>query len=232
MVLARIAAVAVLAVAACQSSSSGAFQRGRRAARTGEWDAAVRYYERAVTEEPENVEYRIAFERALLEASRVHLEQARTYAAASDIDAAIEGFEIALDYDPTNRYARDEIEELRERRDRRTPEKPTARVSPFRQGEPVLDPSSPAPIHVKFPEGSSLRTVLESLAELAGVNILFDESFRDKRFAVELEGVSYREILDMLMQTNGLFYNKSARRPCSLSSKTDARHAPPRLLTW
>ena len=59
---------------------------------------------------------------------------------------------------------------------------------------------------MKFPEGSSLRTVLETLAALAGVNILFDESFRDKRVAVDLEGVSYREVLDILMQTNGLFY--------------------------
>ena len=172
-----------------QSSSSGAFERGHDAARTGEWDAAVRYYERALAEEPDNVVYRIAFERALLEASRIHLEDARTYAAAADIDAAIEGFEIALDYDPTNRY-----------------ERPAPRISPFRQDEPILDPSSPAPIHVKFPEGSSLRTVLETLAELAGVNILFDESFRDKRVAVDLEGVSYREVLDILMQTNGLFY--------------------------
>ncbi len=212
MELARIAAVAILAVTACQSSSSGAFERGQDAARTGEWDAAVRYYERALAEEPDNVEYRIAFERALLEASRVHLEDARTYAAAADIDAAIEGFEIALDYDPTNRYARDELEELRERRgrhERPAPRKPTARISPFspfREDEPILDPSSPEPIHVKFPEGLSLRTVLETLDELAGVNILFDESFRDKRVAVDLEGVSYREVLDILMQTNGLFY--------------------------
>ena len=206
MKLARIAAIALLAVSACQSSSSGAFERGRNAARTGEWDRAARYYQRALTEEPENVEYRIAYERALLEASRVYLEKARNDAAVDNLDGAIEGFEIALDYDPTNRYARDELEELRAHRDRRTPEKPTARVSPFRQDKPILDPSSPELIHVKFPEGSSLRIVLESLAELAGVNILFDESFRDKRVAVDLEGVSYREILDILMQTNGLFY--------------------------
>ena len=206
MKLARIAALALLAVSACQSSSSGAFERGRKAAITGEWDRAARYYQRALTEEPENVEYRIAYERALLEASRVYLEKARNDAAADNLDAAIEGFEIALDYDPTNRYARDELEELRAHRDRRTPEKPTARVSPFRQHEPIFDPSSPELIHVKFPEGSSLRIVLESLAELAGVSILFDESFRDKRVAVDLEGVSYREVLDLLMQTNGLFY--------------------------
>lgn len=80
------------------------------------------------------------------------------------------------------------------------------RVSPFSDRERILDPSSPAPLHVKFPEGSSLRRVLESLAELADVNILFDESFRDQRVSVDLEGVSYREILDLLMQTHGLFY--------------------------
>ena len=72
MKLARIAVVALLTVSACQSSSSGAFERGRDAARTGAWDAAAQYYQRALTEEPENVEYRIAHQRALLEASRVY----------------------------------------------------------------------------------------------------------------------------------------------------------------
>ena len=61
-------------------------------------------------------------------------------------------------------------------------------------------------IRLHFPEGTSLRIVLEALAKLAGVSILFDESFRDKQVAVELDGVSFREALDILMRTNGLFY--------------------------
>lgn len=206
MAPAKLIALTLLMGGACQSSSSGAYDLGRGAARDGDWDAAVRYYDRAHADDPTNVEYRIALERALLEASRAHLREARAYVAADELEAAIDAFAIALDYDPTNRYAREELEELRGRRDRPRPLATTSPITPFRQGEPVLDPSSRELLHVKFPEGSSLRTVLETLAELAGVNILFDESFRDQRVAVDLEGVSYREILDILMQTNGLFY--------------------------
>ena len=192
--------------AACHSGSSRAFELGSDAARNAEWDAAVRYYERALAESPSKIEYRIAFERAVLEASRAHLREARSRAARGDTDGAIERFETALDYDPTNRYARDELEELRAQPARSLSLPPASRVTAFREGEPRVDPSSSDLLRVKFPDGSSLRTVLEALAELAGINVVFDESFRDQRVAVDLEGVSYREILDILMQTNGLFY--------------------------
>ena len=45
---------------------------------------------------------------------------------------------------------------------------------------PVLSPRSPVPITLKF-ENASLQKVFESLGKIAGVNVLFDESFRDKR---------------------------------------------------
>jgi tetratricopeptide (TPR) repeat protein len=205
MARAALAAVLLLAALGCQASS-GAFDRGQDRARSGDWDAAVRYYERALAGEPDNVEYRIALERARLEASRFHLRRARSRAAAGDVEGAVEGFELALGYDPTNRYAHAELDELRGELRQPVVGGGAERVAPFPRDEPILDPDSDGPIHVKFPEGSSLRTVLESLAELAGVNILFDESFRDKRVAVDLEGVTYREALDILMITNGLFY--------------------------
>ena len=198
------AAIVLLVATACVSS--GGLDRGREQAQAGNWDEAVRLYERALAEEPGDVELRMALDRARLEASRVHIRDARAYAAAGDVDAAIHDFEIALELDPTNRYARAELDELREGQERPPARAPAERVAPFPRDEPILDPDSPEPIHVKFPEGSSLKTVLESLAELAGVNILFDESFRDQRVSVDLQAVSYREALNILMITNGVFY--------------------------
>lgn len=204
-VVVAVAFVVGAAGGACRSSSP--FELGREASRARDWDAAVQFYERALAEDPDNIEYRMTHGRALLSASRFHLAEARDRLAAGDLEAAIDELELAIDYDPTNPYIRAELEELlRERVDRRREADPMVRVSPFSDRERILDPSSPAPLHVKFPEGSSLRRVLESLAELADVNILFDESFRDQRVSVDLEGVSYREILDLLMQTHGLFY--------------------------
>ncbi len=213
MALMRLAVIAVMTCIAgtgCTARpSTSAFDRGRDAARSQDWDTAVRYYERALTDEPDNVENRIALARARLAASRSHLAEARTRADAADVEAAIEELEIALRYDPTNRYARDELEELREQARQEEARGPTMRVSrftPFVDDEPVVEAGASEPLHIVFPEGSSLRTVLGSLAELAGVSILFDETFQDKQVAVDLDGVTYRDALDILMETNGLFY--------------------------
>ena len=83
---------------------------------------------------------------------------------------------------------------------------PSASSSPIIDRQGVLDPSSLDPIRLYFPDGTSLRKILETLGKLAGVNILFDDSFRDKPVSVDLEGVSFQEAVDILMQTNGLFY--------------------------
>jgi len=72
---------------------------------------------------------------------------------------------------------------------------------------PALDPSSDAPLDLTFAKGTSLRQILETLAELAGVNILFDESFQDQAVAIDLSNVSFQEALDILVSANRLFYS-------------------------
>ncbi|PYQ03670.1 MAG: hypothetical protein DMF82_12645 [Acidobacteria bacterium] len=48
--------------------------------------------------------------------------------------------------------------------------------------------------------------MLETLGKLAGVNVLFDFDYRDKRVDVDLSGLSFQEALDRLTFTNRLFY--------------------------
>jgi len=79
------------------------------------------------------------------------------------------------------------------------------RVQAARPGVPVLSPRSTAPIRLHFPD-TSLQKVLETLGKLAGVNVLFDFDYRDKRVDVDLSGLSFQEALDRLTFTNRLFY--------------------------
>ena len=55
-----------------------------------------------------------------------------------------------------------------------------ARAQAARVPVPVLSPRSPVPITLKFPD-QSLQKILESLGKLAGVNVVFDADYRDKR---------------------------------------------------
>ena len=70
---------------------------------------------------------------------------------------------------------------------------------------PVLSPRSPVPITMRFEDGS-LQKILESLGKLAGVNVLFDEGFRDKKATVNLSGITFQEALDRITFVNRLFY--------------------------
>ena len=193
-----------IVLAGCHASK--AVEKAERARRAGAWDEAVLYYEQARDEHPDNIEYQMALDRTRLEASHIHLSQARRYREMDRLGEAALELERALRYDPTNRYALAQLAEIERRQDA----SPSGHVSVERSAifgvVPVLEPDSSSSIGLHFPEGTSLRTVLEALAKLAGVSILFDESFRDRQVTVELDSVSFQEALDILMQTNGLFY--------------------------
>ena len=77
-----------------------------------------------------------------------------------------------------------------------------ARGSPFH----LLSPRSPVPITLHFGSGTKLQKILETLGKLAGVNVLYDESFRDKDTEVSLTGVTFEEALDQITFVNRLFY--------------------------
>jgi hypothetical protein len=149
----------------------------------------------------------MSLQRARLEASRVHLSRARKYREASELERAAAEIELALELDPTNEYAREDLLETRRRIEEKSEAPPpfVARERIF-GSEPALDPASDAPVDLRFAERTSLRDVLEALAKLAGVNILFDETYRDREVSVDLKGVTFRQALELLLTTNGLFY--------------------------
>ena len=66
-----------LVVAGCASAG----RSGARSAAAGEWDTAVEYYQRALQDNPDRAEYRIALERAMVNASRGHIDAGRAYIA-------------------------------------------------------------------------------------------------------------------------------------------------------
>lgn len=201
-----LAVLVLAALASCRSSSSE-LNLGRRSALANDWDRAVAHYEAALQRNPDSLEARMSLQRARLEASRVHLSRARKYREASELERAAAEIELALELDPTNEYAREELLETR----RRIVEKgdgppPFVVRERILGGEPALDPASDAPVDLSFAERTSLRAVLEALAKLAGINILFDDSYRDREVSVDLKGVTFRQALELLLTTNGLFY--------------------------
>ena len=208
---AALVVLAALASGGC--AAKWAYRSGQNEAKKGNWDLAVARLTKAQQKDPNNIGYKITLENARIQASRYHQEQARKARAADNVEKAAEELKIATDYDPSNKAAADELANVKDLLLKREAEKRRlsdfesmkARVQAARPGVPVLSPRSTAPIRLHFPD-TSLQKVLETLGKLAGVNVLFDFDYRDKRTDVDLSGLSFQEALDRLTFTNRLFY--------------------------
>lgn len=206
--------VALLALALVAGGCAGgrrAFKQGVKEGKKGNWDLAVARITKAADAEPDNLEYRIALDHARAEASRVHTEKAQEHLSASDLQAAQEELEIAVKFDPGYRRAIDLLASLEHRIQKAEAEKAKreqlalAPSRPTRLPTPVLSPRSTAPITLKFND-TSLQKIFESLGKLAGVNVVFDPDFRDKKVNFDVAGITFEQALDQLTLLHRLFY--------------------------
>jgi general secretion pathway protein D len=194
-------------------AAGNAYRAGEKEAKNGNWDLAVAKLTVANQKDQNNISYKIALETARIQASRFHYTEARKALAAQDLDKAADELDIATKYDVGNKAAADQLAIVRSQIRRREEEKERrAEFDSLRgraQGQrlplPVLSPRSPAPITLNFTE-TSLQKILETLAKVAGVNILFDQDYRDKKADAKLSGVSFQEALDRITFVNKLFY--------------------------
>jgi tetratricopeptide (TPR) repeat protein len=98
-----LAAIICIALTAAGCGAARTFGRAENAARAGDWDAAVEYYRRAVQESPDRSDYKIALERAMINASHQHLNQAQVAEARGELEEALREYRRASDFDPPNR---------------------------------------------------------------------------------------------------------------------------------
>jgi general secretion pathway protein D len=208
-------AVALLAFTGAGCAARWAYRQGQDAGEKGDWDLAVARYTRAVEKDKDNIGYRIVLENARIQASRFHYDEAKKHVAANDFAKAAEELEIAVKYDPANRSASDDLEIVRKRQRKQEEEQrqreefeqtKTRAQAAARVPIPVLSPRSPVPITTNFRD-ASLQKIFESLGRIAGVNILFDEGFKDRlKTDAVLTGVTFEQALDRLTFVNRLFY--------------------------
>lgn len=203
----------MLATALLTGCAAGrAFQRGEGRARVADWDTAVSYFRQAVQASPNKPEYRIALERAMLNASRVHFDNARQMETRDQLDAALLEYRRTVEYDPANRQALEKTIELeRTIRDRIEASRPRPAIAALRDqarqvsAEPLLNPASQDPIRAQF-NNANLREILTFIGNASGINITYDPTFQERAVSVNLNGVPLAQALNTVLLSNGLFY--------------------------
>lgn len=206
-----VSALVVVAVLVAGCAANRALGRGDSAARAGDWDAAVEHYRAAVQASPGRADYQIALERAMVNASVRHLDQARVFEARGQIEDALREYRRASEYDPTNRQIASKVIETERRlRDLAEAARPPVTLQQLQQAarqqpEPLLNPASREPIDVVF-NNASLRDILNSMGGSAGINVTYERDYQDRSYTIQLRGVTFEQALNQILAANQLFY--------------------------
>jgi general secretion pathway protein D len=218
----------VLVLAGCAAGM--AFRKGDDASKRGDWDAAVVHYREALQADPGRAEFRIALERAMLEASRLHLSAAHEAEARGELDAAVREYRRAAEYDASNRQAAAKVAELDQTiRDRIEASRPKPPIERMRErarqvsGEPRLSPTQPIPL-IRF-TNQSVREILNFIGSSTGINIVFAQDFQDRAATVHLDDVTLEQALQHVLSANQLFHKILNERTILVIPDTQQNHA-------
>jgi len=190
------------------------YRRAQIAEQHGDWDQAVLHYLELVDRYPNKVTYRTGLLRSKLRASQSHFEKGKRFQDAGALERAFGEYQQAVQLDPTNQYARVELEKLRDELikddDQRTLVSSLAELKEKTRGTrpqpPLLNPRATDPISLEFPKPVSVFDIYKALGKAFGINILFDPKLRDQQIGIELRDVDAQRALEILMRTAGHFY--------------------------
>jgi general secretion pathway protein D len=208
-----LAVLAVLAISLTGCAASQAYKRGLRAEVSKNFDAAMAEYRAALDRNPENLEYQLKYESARFNAAFQHFEVGRRAFDKEDYATAKAEFTRALEIDVTHILAQQQLEKVNSILNARAagarePEvqfddmRQATRIDPSVQSQ--LEPKITGPIDIHMTQDS--RVAFETLAELAGFNVIFDSEFRAARIPIELNKVDIFEALDILaLQTRSFW---------------------------
>ena len=228
--LLRLVSLALVAALLAGCGAGRAYGRGEGAALAGDWDTAVEHYRRAVQENPDRADYRIALERAMLTASVQHIDQARLLEARGQLEESLRAYRRASEFDPTNRQIANRALEMERRlRDLAEAARPQPNIRQLQQAarqspEPLLNPASREPIDVIF-NNASLRDILNSMGMSTDINITFDRDYQDRAYSVQLRGVTFEQALAQILAGNQLFFKVVNERSLMVIPDTAQKRA-------
>jgi general secretion pathway protein D len=221
----------VLAVAGLLASSAGMLEartnkgdrflaQGAQAEERKEYDLALDLYRQALAQDPGDIAYRMAVERARFEAGQAHAQRGLKLRSEGKLEEALVEFEKGYAIDPSSSIALQEMENTRqiiieskkpgEKSDvLKLQEQGLTAAEAVRKGVeqklraalpvPELRPLSRTPITLKM-NNQPPKVIFETIGKLAGINVLFDADYSSqqqvKSVNLDLTNATLEDALD------------------------------------
>jgi general secretion pathway protein D len=206
------ATFALFPSAAAAQSASKLYSMGRAAEARDDVEEAYEDYAKAWHKKPRDEHFKISYERLRLDAAAAHVKRGEKLRDQGDDTGALTEFLRALEIDPSNELAAQDIRATRQKIDKEaivpTPE---VVMSPNERralldlgGPPQLKPVSNEPLTLHMVEDT--KTVYQTVGKAAGINVLFDPDFHSTRIQVDLTNVSIYDALRILGTISTTFW--------------------------
>jgi general secretion pathway protein D len=226
--MALAASLVVALASGCAMSTS--IRAGERAEQLQDYDRAVIEYTNALRANPNDFNTRLALDRAKLRASQAHAARARRFAAAERYEEALVDFQLASELNPTDVQVeaglRDARQKLRAKGASRGGR--TELEALIERARSLAPPGLDLPAGAKLPESltfssASSRAVFRTIAQFAGMNILFDPAFREETINADLRNMTLEDALASVTSVTRTFYRVTGQRTITIIPDTPAK---------
>src|SRR3954469_6142844 len=212
-------------------------KEGQKAEAQKDYDAALSYYDQAVATDPNEASYLLANQRIRGRAAEAHLTLGRTLLSEEKLEEALAQFQKAFLADPSSAIAFQEIREttamLKQRAGGAPVQTPLEKARQEMQqrinsleGPPVLRPINNRLTRIQI-NNQPARLLYESVAKLAGINVLFDpsgiEAVAGKNFNLDLNNVTLQEALNYIALETHSFWKPISRNAIFVTQESDPK---------
>jgi general secretion pathway protein D len=217
-------------------SAKSLFQKGAKAEARQDYEAAFQFYKAAYQQKPDDLRYRVSYERTRMLAGASKIKRAQKLRDQGNLQEALTLFQQALEIDPSNDLAAQEIRRTELMMQKAGSGGQATSTPPVRQEEE--DPlrkrlegaSSPVAL-AQFPDSpitalemtDDSKVEYETIGKLAGINVLFDPDYTSRRLAIKLKNVSLQEALDILALESRTFWRPVTPNTIFVAQDTQAK---------
>jgi general secretion pathway protein D len=192
-------------------------KRGVAARARDDYDTAYEDFRQAHLKNPKNLVYLEHFDAMTFTASSQHVDRGRILRNSGDVDGAINEFARALQIDPGNQAAAQELK-ITEHPARTAANSPIAasyneelrhkqqvmRDIDALAGPVQLKPLNDDPITLHMVEDT--KVIYQAIGKAAGLNVIFDPDYTSKRIPIDLNNMSLADALRVVGALSGTFW--------------------------
>ncbi len=226
LLLLTLPTLATRNVEARGKSAKALYKEGQAAEARDDYLAAYAAYASAFQREPGNLYYKTSYNRLRFTAAAVHTHQGEKLRDQGDYSGALTEFARALEIDPGNELAQQDIKSTQEKV--ATTPKGESSLQPQDQ-TPLGDVAAPAELKAVSNEPITIRefedskVVYQTIGKIAGVNVLFDPDYTGKRVQVDLQNVSLMDALHILGVITNTFWRPVTNNTIFVAQNTRAK---------